>query len=49
MELIYDHGLNNKEVAEVLNKSEQTVSYNHSTALKKIIYRGDKFWITLVC
>lgn len=36
LELIYRCGLNNKEVAKVLRKSEQTVSYNHRTALKKL-------------
>ncbi|MBS7429371.1 MULTISPECIES: sigma-70 family RNA polymerase sigma factor [Virgibacillus] len=36
LELIYSYGLKNKEVAEVLGKSEQTVSYNHRAALKKI-------------
>lgn len=36
LELIYGYGLSNKEVAMVLGKSEQTVSYNHRSALKKI-------------
>ncbi|MDY7044861.1 sigma-70 family RNA polymerase sigma factor [Virgibacillus sp. M23] len=36
LELIYVHGLNNKEVASALDKSEQTISYNHKTALKKL-------------
>ncbi len=36
IELIYVQGLSNKEVAAVLSESEQTVSYNHRAALKKL-------------
>lgn len=36
LELKYSNGLTNKEIASVLKESEQTISYNHSKALKKI-------------
>ncbi|WP_152657519.1 sigma-70 family RNA polymerase sigma factor [Oceanobacillus sp. CFH 90083] len=36
LELIYVQGLSNKEAASVLGESEQTISYNHRAALKKL-------------
>lgn len=36
LNLIYLYGYSNKKVAETINVSEQTVSYNHKTALQKL-------------
>lgn len=36
IELIYVQGLSNKEAAAVLGESEQTISYNHRAAMKKL-------------
>ncbi|MGE7623018.1 sigma factor-like helix-turn-helix DNA-binding protein [Viridibacillus sp. NPDC096237] len=36
LELIYIHNINNKQIAKILNESEQTISYNHQAALKKL-------------
>ncbi|MBK3494707.1 sigma-70 family RNA polymerase sigma factor [Viridibacillus sp. YIM B01967] len=36
LELIYIHNINNKQIAKVLNESEQTISYNHHAALEKL-------------
>ncbi|MFD0768958.1 sigma-70 family RNA polymerase sigma factor [Bacillus sp. CGMCC 1.60114] len=36
LNLIYMNDLTNKQVAEILKESEQTVSYNHKAAIKKL-------------
>ena len=36
LKLIYIVNYNKKEVAELLGESEQTVSYNHKKAIKKL-------------
>jgi RNA polymerase sigma factor (sigma-70 family) len=43
LNLIYVHQLSNKEIAQLLDESEQKISYNHRSALnklKKYIERG---------
>ncbi|MCM3358150.1 sigma-70 family RNA polymerase sigma factor [Psychrobacillus sp. MER TA 171] len=42
LDLIYSYNCSNKEVAKILNESEQTISYNHKKAIEKLRNRINK-------